>query len=144
MAASACTTDPCKDVTCNNGGTCTDGTCICATGYEGTNCDTEMRAKFIGNYNITESCTSGTDTYSCAVTTSSTGVANISFSNLYNGGVSVSGTVNGTAVTIASQSLATATISGSGVISTTGVITLTYTVSVGGNSDTCTMTMTPV
>lgn len=144
MAASACNTDACKDVTCNNGGTCADGTCLCADGYEGTNCDTEMRAKFLGNFNITESCSSGTDTYSCVIATSSSNVANISFSNLYNSGIAVSGTVNGTAVTIASQSLATATISGSGVISTTGVITLTYTVSVGGNSDTCTMTMTPV
>jgi len=44
----SCKEDKCKDVTCNNGGTCIDGTCECATGYEGTTCDTEARTKFTG------------------------------------------------------------------------------------------------
>ena len=37
-------TDDCAGVTCQNGGTCNDGvnayTCTCASGYEGTNCET--------------------------------------------------------------------------------------------------------
>ena len=52
----ACTDDPCKDVNCLNGGNCVDGTCVCATGYEGTDCSTEMREKFLGTYLL-----SGTD-----------------------------------------------------------------------------------
>jgi len=32
--------DPCKDVACLNGGACVDGTCVCANGYTGANCDT--------------------------------------------------------------------------------------------------------
>lgn len=31
--------DPCKDVACLNGGACVDGTCVCANGYTGTNCE---------------------------------------------------------------------------------------------------------
>jgi len=31
----------CKDVTCNNGGTCEDGICACLTGFSGTNCEIE-------------------------------------------------------------------------------------------------------
>lgn len=36
----SCTKDKCKDVTCQNGGTCTDGVCSCPSGFEGTNCET--------------------------------------------------------------------------------------------------------
>lgn len=31
--------DPCMKIYCYNGGTCADGTCICATGYIGRNCE---------------------------------------------------------------------------------------------------------
>jgi hypothetical protein len=43
----SCNKDECKDVVCQNGGSCVDGTCQCATGYEGTNCETEIRTKFV-------------------------------------------------------------------------------------------------
>jgi hypothetical protein len=45
----SCNQDKCKDVVCNNGGTCneTDGSCNCAVGYEGENCETLSRAKFL-------------------------------------------------------------------------------------------------
>lgn len=32
--------DPCASVTCENGGTCVDGTCECAAGFEGESCAT--------------------------------------------------------------------------------------------------------
>lgn len=33
--------DKCRDVNCQNGGTCDDGECDCPTGYSGTNCEIE-------------------------------------------------------------------------------------------------------
>ena len=36
---SACK-NPCKDITCENGGTCNDGTCVCLDGFKGANCET--------------------------------------------------------------------------------------------------------
>ncbi len=37
---SACKQDKCKDITCKNGGSCSDGKCICHDGYSGSLCET--------------------------------------------------------------------------------------------------------
>ena len=50
LALASCTSDPCVDVTCYNDGVCDDGTCLCADWYEGDDCSTEEKAKYIGNY----------------------------------------------------------------------------------------------
>ncbi|OSZ79323.1 hypothetical protein CAP35_14010 [Chitinophagaceae bacterium IBVUCB1] len=50
----SCNKDECKDVVCQNGGTCVDGTCTCTTGYEGTNCETAVRAKFIKTWTASD------------------------------------------------------------------------------------------
>lgn len=42
--------NPCDTITCFNGGTCDDGTCLCPNWYEGDYCETEQRTKFLGNY----------------------------------------------------------------------------------------------
>ena len=59
-------TDPCKDITCLNGGNCLDGTCLCDDYYEGPNCEKEEREKYFGTYagNTTYSDSQGnTNTY---------------------------------------------------------------------------------
>lgn len=43
----ACNKDACKDVVCNNGGTCVDGSCQCAAGFEGVTCDVQSRSRFL-------------------------------------------------------------------------------------------------
>jgi hypothetical protein len=50
VTVTSCNTDECKDVVCNNGGTCVGGSCSCLTGYEGVNCQTEVRASYAGDY----------------------------------------------------------------------------------------------
>ncbi len=55
--------DPCKDVDCGANGTCFEGTCVCNIGYEGTNCDSEWSAKFVGNYAGEDVCNTGTFEY---------------------------------------------------------------------------------
>lgn len=174
--------DPCKDVTCENGGTCNEGdcecpegfsgtncevddcaalgcvngtavlgvggcSCECDPGYEGTTCDTEQRAKFTGSYTVNEACNSGNYSYNVSVTTGSASVSTIIISNFGDYGVNVTGTVNtdGTGLTIASQQVtiggSAATFSGTGQISG-NILTISYTISSGGQSDTCTMTCT--
>jgi hypothetical protein len=48
----ACKPDPCvtRDVDCRNGGTCKDGNCICASGYEGDSCQFRVNEKFDSYY----------------------------------------------------------------------------------------------
>lgn len=46
----SCKHDSCKALMCRNGGTCADEFCRCPTGYEGTQCETVSRTKFVGNY----------------------------------------------------------------------------------------------
>ncbi|MEZ5046088.1 MAG: calcium-binding EGF-like domain-containing protein [Chitinophagaceae bacterium] len=54
IAYTGCKPDKCKNVTCAYSGTCKDGSCICQTGYEGTHCETIMREKFKGIWNVNE------------------------------------------------------------------------------------------
>jgi len=48
----ACKQDSCvtRDVDCMNGGTCKDGDCLCALGYEGDSCQFKVNKKFDSYY----------------------------------------------------------------------------------------------
>ena len=46
----SCSKDKCKDVTCQNGGTCSDGNCTCVTGWGGSRCDTAYRSLYTNTY----------------------------------------------------------------------------------------------
>ncbi len=46
----SCNKDECKDVVCENGGTCSGGNCNCLTGFDGTNCEIEVRTTYAGTY----------------------------------------------------------------------------------------------
>lgn len=54
---SSCKRDKCKEITCAFTGTCVEGVCYCATGYEGTQCEKLIRAKFTGPWTALESGT---------------------------------------------------------------------------------------
>lgn len=141
----SCKKDPCKDKTCNNGGTCDDGTCLCAAGYEGEECSTQIRSKFLSSYNVSESCPSGNFTYTISITTSSQGISQVLISNFGGYGVSVNATASGSSLNVPTQQVDisgnSATFSGSGQLSG-NILTMTYTISGGGASETCTMTCT--
>ncbi len=141
-------TDPCKDVTCQNGGTCNEGDCDCVTGYEGTSCETEQRTKFIASYSVDEVCGPDQADYNSSITASTTDVTKIIITNFGGYGSTVSATIDasGTSFTIPEQTVATtiggdATFSGNGTISG-DVVTITYNVTAGSLSDNCTKTCT--
>jgi hypothetical protein len=45
----ACTKDECASVTCQNGGSCSDGDCTCPSGYTGTRCETAVNNCVVNN-----------------------------------------------------------------------------------------------
>jgi len=98
-------TDECKDVTCLNGGVCDEATgdCICATGYEGVECEVEMRTKFIADYNVTDNCEG---TYTSAITASSQAINKVLISNILGpDGDRLLAEVNGNNITIPVQTV---------------------------------------
>ena len=150
----SCNTDKCKSVVCANNGSCdgTTGSCVCATGYEGTTCATQSLSKFLGtsntsqNYSFNDASSAGCGTYTGTMTAtrSTSDTTKLILTNLGGFGTStyVKATVNGNNLSIATQTVTgstTNTISGSGVYSN-GVVSGTYT-----NNDgitTCTYTFT--
>ena len=60
--------DYCKNVSCENGGTCNEGNCDCLPGYTGEKCQTLMRIHFLGEYFETGFCTqSGSQNYVASI-----------------------------------------------------------------------------
>jgi len=57
-----------------NSGICNDGTCACPPGYDGDYCGNEQRAKFLANYDFSETCLGGNYTYTAALTISGDGI----------------------------------------------------------------------
>lgn len=50
----SCNRDKCKTIVCAHGGVCNSGGCICPSGYQGANCETVSRNKFLGNWTVFE------------------------------------------------------------------------------------------
>lgn len=50
----SCKSDKCKSIVCAYGGVCTDGGCLCPTGYEGPQCETITRDRYLNTWVVTE------------------------------------------------------------------------------------------
>jgi hypothetical protein len=148
----SCNPDACKDVVCNNGGTCNDGDCVCASGFEGTNCETQSLSKFLGsnntsvNYNFSDNggTTCGNYTGTFTATRSAADTTRLILTNFGGFGLttSVYATVDKNTLTIPSQAITGATsntVSGTGTYSN-GVISGSYTNNDG--TSTCNYTFT--
>lgn len=148
----SCNPDACKDIVCANGGTCTDGTCACPSGFEGTLCETQSLSKFLSsnntaaNYNFSDQGGTSCGNYTGVFTTtrSAADTTRLILTNFggFGATTSVYATVNGNSMTIPSQTIAGATsntVSGFGTYSS-GVITGSYTNNDG--STTCTYAFT--
>lgn len=51
---SSCNENKCKEIVCAYGGVCTDGQCLCPSGYEGNQCETITRDRYIDVWKVTE------------------------------------------------------------------------------------------
>lgn len=134
--SSSCNKDKCKDVTCQNGGVCDGGNCTCLIGYEGTNCETKSRDKFIKTWTASDlQAGASTPTAYSATIVAGTGtdvtqviIGNSFSDNFYTVGP-ITATIFDSTITIALQhpDADRFSVIGSGVISG-GKITWAYTI----------------
>lgn len=110
----------------------------CDPGYEGANCTTESRAKFIGTYGASEIGTvTNTASFTLTIVNNSTDVTKIRITNFWNSFVNpVNAVVSGNTITIPAQIPDNDgyTVSGLGTISD-AVISVNYTVTNNGLTD---------
>ncbi|MBA3828556.1 MAG: calcium-binding EGF-like domain-containing protein [Taibaiella sp.] len=116
---SSCSPDKCHAIACAYGGVCTDGNCICPTGYEGTQCEKIVRDKFVGTWVVYETGTlTGGNTYTVAVEPNNdSSITSLKITNFYNSiRGSVIATVNADSIYINKQVVDGDTIIGTGFL----------------------------
>lgn len=120
----------------------------CNVGYEGDDCKTLSRAKFIGQWHGTEVCTQGDDEYNIVISAGSSSDVSIVYNNVYNQQFTATGTMTGThGFSFSGNGIGTGggnvTFSGTASLDqSTGKLTVTYTVQSGIGSNSCTFTGT--
>lgn len=104
------------------------------------------RDKFLGTYSVVENCpTTGTGNYDITITESAASSSSVIISNFGDFTVGITATVSGNSITIPQQTITVQGfaigINGSGSINGL-IMTITYSYSVGGQGENCTMTCT--
>jgi len=151
-------TDPCANITCQNGGTCNNGVCECLAGYTGNNCETVTVSAYLGAWSVSENCNPGVNlpgvcaplfqSYIATMAPNGTSLNStliINFWDIF--GNSVVAGVNGNEVTIALQDPDSDgfTVQGNGTLSTVAVastINFSYTVTDTNQTPACVQSCT--
>ena len=116
VTLSSCEPDKCKTISCAYGGICNEGKCLCQSGYEGPQCETLMRKKFLGTWVVTETGTISDSRQYTVTIEGGPNLSGIKIKNFYNNNLSLSvdAFVRGDTVTIAQQDIDKYTIVGEG------------------------------
>jgi hypothetical protein len=126
--------DACTDVTCGNG-TCLDGVCECAVGFDGPSCQTESRSRYLGSWEAGDICRTTAFVYDLVIT-SGASAGSIQLDNLNDKGVPLAANIDGLQIEVPTQGFQTGTISGAGGMDTTAVeITMEYRIQKDGFAD---------
>lgn len=134
--------DPCDDIACGDNGTCDDGTCICETGYEGTNCETLVIDKYTGTWLSTDfECDGDSDQVTFIIEQGAT-VTDLQFYEIEDDEYVFQMNYTGDTLTIPSQTMDDITVSGSGTVNADGTISLMFDIIDDGESYSCSGTMT--
>ena len=81
----SCTKDKCKSTVCANGGVCNGGNCTCATGYQGPNCDSASRDKFLATWVVNETgLVTNPAQYNVTISSAGPGITDVVIGNFYN------------------------------------------------------------
>ena len=136
--------EECTPDTCSNG-SCSTGSCVCSFGYEGSECNIEQRAKFIGRFTYSENCTGKIFNYISSIRSGNSSVDEVILADFYAlPNTEISAIVYGQSITIAEQTIThdggQYTFQGSGSINGK-TLTLSYTVIEPNNTQkSCTST----
>ncbi len=122
----SCAKDACKTVNCQNGGTCSGGSCSCPTGWTGTFCQTSA---FAGNWSGTDACDSiHSFNFSIALDANSSDTTKFVIRNPHGFTSYVNGVRSGaTTINIATQMCDTVNFSGTLTLKDNNSLTFTYT-----------------
>jgi len=113
----------------------------CDVGYEGSDCKTLSRDKFVGTWKLDENCTTGTDDYSLTITTGSNGDLSLIMTNLYGDNYTASATVTGNnSIRFSGTASGNVSFNGTGIYENGGNLTINYTISDPSMTNSCTAT----
>ena len=148
IALVSCDSDSCETIDCGPYKTCVNGICVCEQGLEGDQCQIYSYEKFVGNYQVSESCAASTfpqgTQYVSDIIQDSRAIDRIYITQFANFGLTVEAVINGIYVTIPNQNQGSYNVEGSGEYNTaTGRITIQYNLTSGSNSASCTAVFSP-
>lgn len=143
---SSCKKDSDNAVQCQNGGTATNGSCVCPFGYQGSACETEIRSKFYGTFDVSLNC-SGPLSYTLQVVPATGDVTRVKLINFDDQGQSFSALAVLESGNLYGLNIPQQTVDGlqlSGSISTTsnpGIFNFYYQITDGVESASCSGTI---
>lgn len=142
LLLAACKPDPCEDITCVHG-QCVEGQCICDPYYEGQDCSTESREKWLGsNWYNSRICPSGGMYWVSKVEAAGSHAGAVLMTNVHQAPDTVQAQVKGDTLTVPIQVYGVEYIEGEGFY-TQGTITLEYRIiQTGGGETACTALLT--
>lgn len=113
---------------------CSSDEKVCDVGYEGKDCKTLSRDKFIGDWKGTEECEIGSDEYTISIAPSTGSEVKIIYKNVYNQDFTATGTMTGVnGFSFDGSASGGVTFTGIGTFDpTTNRLTVEYSVSTSG------------
>jgi hypothetical protein len=140
VTITGCKKNHCKTISCNGGGSCSEGVCQCDWLHEGEFCEIEKRAKYFGSFVGREACTSRNHLDYVNISAVEDSAHQLNFHNLYGSDSDIAGNMLADAtVSIPEQWLPSGIISGSASIINEKIV-INFLVTDGVTSDTCTWT----
>jgi len=107
--------DPCVGVVCKSYQVCYGGVCGCPTGYEGDSCNILSATRFVGNYQVNETCFNQPGLYYTSNISYGFQDYEVIISNILGSGYQVEANVSGLYISIPEQSFGSSRIVGEGV-----------------------------
>lgn len=141
--AVSCTSEPCNDIDCQNGGVCDSGQCLCPDQYEGPECSELWRTKFLGTYTGAGTCNGQPQNNETMSLTPGQTIGRVNFDNGFFATVSGQNTLTIPLQTyFDTQNQTNAQVSGSVSYNpTNNSAFVSLSITINGNSASCTYTL---